>query len=68
MGAESARKYNYNQAKNVANSIGRIIDRLNPRYVPHWMMSELLSSYHMAQCIQEEYLRVMIGFGDKLEE
>ena len=66
MGAESARRYNRNQAKRVVDGIGRIINRINPKYTPYWMRSELDIIYHKAQCIQREYEMVMRGFGDKI--
>jgi len=45
-------RYYINQAKAVKDSLGRIIDRLNPAHTPIWLQKELRSSYHTAQCIQ----------------
>ena len=66
MGAISARKYNRDQAKNLSAGIQRILDRVNRKYTPMWMLLELNEARHKAQCIQGEFERVMRGFGDKL--
>ncbi len=66
MGAKSARKYHRNQAKSVADSIGRIINRIKPRYTPQWLLSELHNSYHIAQCMQGERERDMRDYGDEI--
>ena len=66
MGAESARKYNRDLAKNLSSGIQRILDRVNRKYTPTWMLIELDDAGHKAQCIQHEFEMVMRGFGDKL--
>ena len=66
MGAKSARRYHRSQAKSVADSLGRIIKRLNPRYTPLWLSMELSKSYHTAQCIQAERERDMISYRDEV--
>lgn len=66
MGAESARKYNRDQAKSLALGIQRIIDRINRKYTPNWMISELNEANHKAQCIQHEFEREMGSYGDKI--
>ena len=66
MGAEAARKYNRDMAKNLSAGIQRILDRVNRKYTPTWMLLELDEARHKAQCIQGEFERVMRGFGDKL--
>ena len=62
MEAKSVRRYHRSQAKSVADSLGRIIKRLNPRYTPAWLFTELYNSYHTAQCIQQERERDMLAF------
>lgn len=59
MGVESARLYNYNQAKRVVDGIGRIINRINKKYTPDWMKKELDEIYHQADCIVQERKRTM---------
>ncbi len=66
MGAESARLYNYNQAKQVVDSLGRIISRINKKHTPTWMRKELEYAYHKTQCIQQEHERIMLSFGEKI--
>ena len=65
MGAKSARAYNRNQAKNLVMGLQRAIDRLNPKYTPYWLIKELAEDIHKAQCIQEEFERIMRGYGDE---
>lgn len=65
MSTEASRRYNYTQARQLVDSIGRIIERMNPKYTPQWLMTELNASYHKAQCIQREFKMVMRDFGDK---
>ena len=62
----AARKYNRDQAKHLASGIQRILDRLNRKYAPMWLLSELMDANHKAQCIQQEFERIMEGFGDKI--
>ena len=64
MGAKSAREYNRNQARNLVNGIQRIIDRVNPRYTPDWMLKELDEANHKAQCIHGEFEHIMKDHGD----
>lgn len=66
MGAKSARRYHYNQAKSVENSLGRIIARLNPISIPSWLHIELNNSYHTAQCMRDERERDMLACGDEI--
>ena len=66
MGMESARKYHQSQAKAVTDSLGRIIDRVNPRYTPAWLLLELHNSYHTSQCILSERERDIRDYGDKI--
>ena len=62
MSTEAAREYHYNQAKSVAESLQRILDRLNFRYTPSWLIRELKESSHTAQCIQAERRRIIEDF------
>jgi hypothetical protein len=66
MSAESARRYNRDQAKHLAEGIQRILDRINRKNTPIWMLKELDAASRKAQCIQHEFEIVMKGFGDKL--
>jgi len=66
MGAKSARAYNRNQAKYLVDGLQRILDRINRKYTPYWMLSELYEANHKAQCIQQEFERVMEEHGDDL--
>lgn len=66
MGAKSARAYNRNQAKFLVQGLQRIIDRVNPKYAPFWMLEELDAANHKAQCIQQEFERIMEGYGDEI--
>jgi len=66
MSAISARKYNRNQAKHLVDGIQRILDRINRKYTPIWMLKELMEANHKAQCIQREFEMVMRDFGDEL--
>ena len=66
MGAKSARKYHQAQAKSVVDSIGRILKRVNPEYIPYWLLSELHNSYHVSQCILAERERDMQDYGDEI--
>ncbi len=64
MSAKAARQYRYEQAKNLAASLERILNRLNYRYSPNWLWDELEEDLRKAQSIQAECRRVMEGFGD----
>ena len=66
MSGISARKYNRDMAKNLSAGIRRILDRVNRKYTPTWMLLELIEAEHKAQCIQREFEMVMKGFGDEL--
>ena len=66
MGPSSARKYRRNQARLVADGIGRIRDRINPKYTPVWMMKELDEIYRRAQGNTKEWEWIMEGFGDEI--
>jgi len=66
MGMESARKYHQSQAKAVVDSLGRIINRVNPRHTPAWLLLELQNSYHTSQCILSERERDMHDYGDEI--
>ena len=66
MGAKSARKYHRTQAKSVVDSIERILKRVNPKYTPGWLLSELHNSYHVSQCILAERERDMRDYGDEI--
>ena len=59
MSGISARKYNRDQAKNLSDGIQRILDRINCKYAPNWMLLELWEARHRAQCIKWEFERVM---------
>jgi hypothetical protein len=61
MGAESSRRYNRDQAKSLAEGIQRILARVNLKYTPSWLISELHEASHKAQCIQYEFEMVMKG-------
>jgi len=65
MGASSARRYNRNQAKHVVDGVQRILDRLNVKYTPDWLLSELHDLNHTAQCIQGEFQKIMRGYGEE---
>ena len=67
MSQEAARRYHYNQAKSVAESLQRILNRINCRYTPMWLMMELRESAHIAQCIQAERRRDMEDFEQALK-
>ncbi len=62
MSTEAAREYHYNQAKSVAESLQRILNRINFRYAPNWLITELKASSHTAQCIQAERRRIIEDF------
>jgi hypothetical protein len=64
MSAEAARKYNRDQAKSLADGIQRIIDRINKKYTPFWMHLELREASHKAQCILQEFERIMRDCSD----
>ena len=66
MSAEAARQYNRQQAKSLSDSIQRILNRVNRKYTPTWMLVELEDANHKAQCIQQEFERIMQGFGDEI--
>lgn len=66
MGMESARKYHQNQAKAVVDSLGRIINRVNPLYIPTWLLTELYDSYRISQNILSERERDMHDYGEKI--
>lgn len=66
MGAESARKYNRNQALRVVNSVQTILDRINKRYTPLWMITELEKIQHNSQCILHEFEQIMREYGDEI--
>jgi ABC-type transport system involved in cytochrome c biogenesis ATPase subunit len=66
MGAETARQYNRNMAKNLSAGIQRILDRINQKYTPLWMLAELEEARHKAQCIQQEFESIMRGYGDEI--
>ena len=59
MSTEAARRYHYNQATSVVESLQRILNRINFRYTPDWLIAELEKSSQTAQCIQAERRRVM---------
>ncbi len=63
---ESARKYHQNQAKAVVDSLGRIINRVNPLYIPTWLLTELYDSYRISQNILSERERDMHDYGEKI--
>ena len=65
MGAKSARKYNQHQAERVVRNIETILNRINKKHTPFWMIAELESAQHNAQCIQQEFERIMKGDGEK---
>jgi len=65
MGAKSARAYDRNQAKFLVEGLQRIIDRINPKYAPYWLLKELDAASHKAQCIQEEFEWIMKDHGDE---
>ncbi len=52
MSTEAARRYHYNQATSVAESLQRILNRINFRSTPEWLITELENSSQTAQCIQ----------------
>ena len=54
MGTKLALNYHRDQAKSVADCFQRILDRINPKYAPMWLLSELHEYRHVAQCIQAE--------------
>jgi len=66
MGAAASRKYHQEQAQSVVNSLGRILERLNPKYTPYWLLLELDNSYHTSQCILGERERDMKDHGDEI--
>lgn len=66
MGAESARRYNRDQAKQVADIFQRILDRISFKYTPMWLLEELHNGRQKAQCIQAEFERIMKGYGDEI--
>ena len=57
MSTEASRRYHYNQATSVAESLQRILNRINFRYTPDWLIAELEKSSQTAQCIQAERRR-----------
>ncbi len=63
---KSARKYHQNQAKAVVDSLGRIINRVNPRYTPAWLLLELHNSYRTSQHILAERERDMRDHGEEI--
>ena len=67
MGAKSARAYNRNQARGLVMGLERIINRVNKRYTPYWLLKELDEANHKAQCILGEFERIMRGYNDSPE-
>jgi len=65
LGAKAARKYHQTQAKSVVDSIGRILQRVNSKYTPNWLLLELHNSYHVSQCMLAERERDMRDYGMK---
>ena len=64
MSGRSARLYNRNKAECVANGIQEIIDRLNVKYTPSWLLTELHDLRHESQCIQAEFQRILRDHGE----
>jgi hypothetical protein len=64
-GAASARRYNRDEAKHLADGLDRILDRINRKTTPIWMLKELDVASRRAQCIQREFEMTMKEFGDK---
>ena len=62
MSKKAALQYHINQAKGVRISLGYILDRVNRKYTPAWMLAELEQSYHVAQCIESERKRDLDSF------
>ena len=58
MGIESARIHNCQMSASVVNGLQRIIDRLNSRYTPDWLLKELDDLWDKAQCINAEFERI----------
>ena len=58
MGIESARIHNYQMSESLVSGLQRIIDRLNPRYTPDWLLKELDDLWDKAQCINAEFERI----------
>ena len=58
MGIKSARIHNCQMSASVDNGLQRIIDRLNPRYTPDWLLKELDDLWDKAQCINAEFERI----------
>ncbi|MEA3438432.1 MAG: hypothetical protein U9R43_18355 [Thermodesulfobacteriota bacterium] len=65
MGGKSARAYNRNKAKFLVEGLQSIINRLNPKYTPVWMLQELDGASQKAQSILEEFERIMEEHGDE---
>ncbi len=65
MGAKSARKHNRNQALRAVNTIQYILNRINRKYAPVWMLKALDSASIDSQCILHEAEMVMKEFGDE---
>ena len=59
MGTEDARRYNRDQAKSMVDGIQRILDRVNRKYTPIWMLVELDHLNYISQCILQEFERVI---------
>ncbi len=59
MSGASARLYNKNKAKHVADGLQAIKDRMNIGYMPKWFYNTLVDLIHESQCIQGEFERII---------